>query len=257
MSDVSSHEQDPTPAEPDSDERSQSVGLYLAGQRRMRGISIDELSARTRIPRRNIERLEAGAFDAAPDGFSRGFVRTVATALGLDSDEAVTRLMTEPRADDALLLSERRARMVVRVAVQGTALLVGAAGWKFVAAMATPAAPESETGVVYRRDPVRDLADGELGMRTLPSAVAPIDAMPDRLVEEVPGVVEGLDGRDPELLVPPAVQHPQPTPRRPEARAVMEAVPLSEVAELGVDAQPEAVGPAATQIARPLRPGTD
>ncbi len=104
MSDVSSHEQDLTPEEPEADAGLTSVGLYLAGQRRLRGVSVDELAARTRIPRRNIERLEAGAFDAAPDGFSRGFVRTVAVALGLDADEAVTRLMAEPRADDSMLV---------------------------------------------------------------------------------------------------------------------------------------------------------
>ena len=60
------------PGTVDADDRTHSVGLYLAGQRRLRGISVDDLAAQTRIPRRNIERLEAGAFDAAPDGFSRG-----------------------------------------------------------------------------------------------------------------------------------------------------------------------------------------
>jgi cytoskeletal protein RodZ len=167
MSDVPSQEQeqDLRPDGADAEARSASVGLYLAGQRRLRGISVEELSARTRIPRRNIERLEAGAFDAAPDGFSRGFVRTVATALGLDADEAVTRLMSEPHADDSLLLSERRARFLVRVAVLGTALLVGTAGWKFVAAIASPGVERAETAVVYRRDPVRVLADRQAQVR--------------------------------------------------------------------------------------------
>jgi cytoskeletal protein RodZ len=173
MSDVSSQEQDLQPDGAGADERSASVGLYLAGQRRLRGISVEELSSRTRIPRRNIERLEAGAFDAAPDGFSRGFVRTVATALGLDADEAVTRLMTEPHADDSHLLSERRARFVVRVAILGAALLVGTASWKFIAAIVSPAVEPGETAVVYRRDPVRDLALSEAEIqRTEPTQIA-------------------------------------------------------------------------------------
>jgi transcriptional regulator with XRE-family HTH domain len=73
-----------------SDER---VGQYLANQRRLRRISIEELAERTRIPRRNLERLESGAFDSAADGFTRGFVRTVAEALGLDAGETVMRLV--------------------------------------------------------------------------------------------------------------------------------------------------------------------
>ena len=61
-----------------------SVGRYLAGQRLLRGISLDDLAVLTKIPRRSLERLEAGAFDHVADGFSRGFVRAVADALGLD-----------------------------------------------------------------------------------------------------------------------------------------------------------------------------
>jgi hypothetical protein len=140
--------------EPD---RTQSVGLYLAGQRRLRGVSIDELAERTRIPRRNIERLEAGAFDATPDGFSRGFVRTVAEALGLDSDEAVMRLMSEPIADEADRARARSRMLVVRAALLVVALFgcVMAARLAISALAREPAeAPE----VVYRRDAVRALA---------------------------------------------------------------------------------------------------
>jgi hypothetical protein len=53
------------------------------------------VAATTRIPRRSLERLEAGAFDGSPDGFSRGFVRAVADAIGLDATEAMARLLGE------------------------------------------------------------------------------------------------------------------------------------------------------------------
>ena len=66
-----------------------SIGRYLARQRRLRGVSLDDLAAQTCIPRRSLERLEDGAFDRQADGFVRGFVRTVAAALGLDAEEAV------------------------------------------------------------------------------------------------------------------------------------------------------------------------
>jgi hypothetical protein len=75
---------------------SSSIGAYIARQRRLRGISLEELEVLTRIPRRSLERLESGAFDAEPDGFVRGFVRTVSVAIGLDPDDTVTRMLTEP-----------------------------------------------------------------------------------------------------------------------------------------------------------------
>ena len=138
-----------------------SIGSYLARQRRLRGVSVDELASLTRIPRRSLERLEAGAFDDTPDGFVRGFVRTVAEALGLDPDEAVNRLLREPREDEALLLAKarhQRRKLALRLGLAAAALLlVLALGhlsvWVF--------AGESEDSdpVVYRRDTLRALAD--------------------------------------------------------------------------------------------------
>ena len=43
-----------------------SVGQYLKSQRVLRGISVEELSLRTRIPKRSIDRLEAQATGASP-----------------------------------------------------------------------------------------------------------------------------------------------------------------------------------------------
>lgn len=145
-----------------ADERSSSIGLYLAAQRRLRGISVDELAALTRIPRRNLERLESGALDAAPDGFTRGFVRTVAAALGLDADEAVMRLMTEPAGDDLderPASGERRRGWLLR-----GALVLGGAGlvlalWGLVNWVQRIEPAPEPPDVVYREDAVRRLAD--------------------------------------------------------------------------------------------------
>ena len=79
-----------------ADDTSGSIGAYIARQRALRGISLEELALLTRIPRRSLERLESGAFDADPDGFVRGFVRTVSIAIGLDPDDTVTRMLVEP-----------------------------------------------------------------------------------------------------------------------------------------------------------------
>lgn len=136
-----------------------SIGRYLASQRELRGITLDELSARTKIPRRNLERLESGAFDAQTDGFVRGFVRTVAQALGLDSNETVMRMSGEPAGADEDALWRRRTRVALVAVVLGGLLLLGlglglrqATRW---IVEPTGGPPDH----VFRRDALRSLAE--------------------------------------------------------------------------------------------------
>jgi transcriptional regulator with XRE-family HTH domain len=138
-----------------------SIGRYLAAQRQLRGISLDDLSARTKIPRRNLERLESGVFDGQLDGFVRGFVRTVAEALGLDPQEAVMRIVAEPDGDDDERLWRRRVRAGVIGAVLAVLLLIALGiGLRMVTRwIVEPAGGPPDH--VYRRDVVRSLADHE------------------------------------------------------------------------------------------------
>ncbi len=149
------------PAPPaSSGERPESVGEYLATQRRLRGISLDELCERTKIPRRNLERLEAGAFDTQPDGFARGFVRTVALDLGLDADEAVMRLVGEPSPDE-LAPGSLALGWLVRVAAVAALVVAGLLVWRLALWAGQPEAgdPAGDSApVTYRRDVVRSLA---------------------------------------------------------------------------------------------------
>jgi hypothetical protein len=137
-----------------------SVGQYLARQRRLRGVSLDELAVLTRIPRRSLERLESGAFDLHSDGFARGFVRTVAQALGLDVEDAVLRLLGEPALakDDFPFLNQRFLRWVgvVIVLFCVSAAVLGA--WSLVGREAADPGPLMSQEVFIRRDVVRDLA---------------------------------------------------------------------------------------------------
>jgi cytoskeletal protein RodZ len=143
------------------DDRERSIGRYLAGQRRLRGISIDDLASLTKVPRRSIERLEAGAFDRSSDGFVRGFVRVVADALGLDADEAVMRLLGEPdgAADEARRNAERRRAMLARVAIVAAALLLGVLLLRIGIALLSGEPDAEGPELIYRRDAVRALSD--------------------------------------------------------------------------------------------------
>jgi cytoskeletal protein RodZ len=136
---------------------------------------VDELASLTKIPRRSLERLEAGAFDAAPDGFVRGFVRTVAEALGLDPGEAVMRLMSEPPDDEAAAARARglgQRTMFARAALVAAAALLVVVLWRVALSWLSPAAEPGRPEVVMRRDAVRALARD-----TEPPAATP-DALP-------------------------------------------------------------------------------
>ena len=141
---------------------SEPIGAYLAGHRRLRGISLTELSRQTLIPIRSLERLEQGSFDGQADGFVRGFVRTVALALGLDPEEAVSRLRAEPGAGTAR-------RPIARLSLPRvflTAITFIALAGLFALADALldrgPIGPsEISVPTVVRRDPVRALAEAQ------------------------------------------------------------------------------------------------
>jgi cytoskeletal protein RodZ len=125
----------------------------------LRGVSIDELASLTRIPRRSLERLEAGAFDGTPDGFVRGFVRTVAEALGLDPVDAVNRLLREPREDEAVLLAKlrhERRKLALRMGLAAAALVLALALGRLLVWMFADEGPSSDP-VIYRRDALRSL----------------------------------------------------------------------------------------------------
>ena len=144
----------------ESSEPELSIGRYLARQRRLRGVSLDDLAGLTKIPRRSLKRLEDGAFDHQADGFARGFVRTVADALGLDAEEAVMRLLGEPPSGDEGLALRRPS---LRRWALGSALLLGGlvavfSLWSLWDGDASDPADEASQEIVYRRDVVRELA---------------------------------------------------------------------------------------------------
>ena len=67
-----------------------TFGENLKREREMRGVSLDEISAATRIATRFLQAIENEQWDQLPGGvFNRGFVRAVAHYLGLDEESIV------------------------------------------------------------------------------------------------------------------------------------------------------------------------
>jgi len=67
-----------------------TFGESLKREREMRGVTLDEISAATRIATRFLKAIENEEWDQLPGGvFNRGFVRAVARYLGLDEENIV------------------------------------------------------------------------------------------------------------------------------------------------------------------------
>ena len=188
--------------ESDSSESSVSprfgIGAYLRHQRELRGLTPEELARTTRIPLRSLQRLEAGRFDDDVDGFVRGFVRTVAEALGLNPDETVARMLLEPELSlpeaPSTAPAPNLGRSAILLVVLGSALLI----WGFVQWIVSPAPPlegPRVESVFLRVDPVRRLAEAE-AVRGQNSAE-----------KSIPRALDGEGPADPERI-PPAAQGP-------------------------------------------------
>jgi cytoskeleton protein RodZ len=73
-------------------------GEHLKREREMRGVSLEEISAATRISTRFLEAIEGEHWDQLPGGvFNRGFIRAIARFLGLDEDSLVAEYAIETR----------------------------------------------------------------------------------------------------------------------------------------------------------------
>ncbi len=145
-----------------SRERAEPIGAYLARQRVLRGITLEGLAESTRIPLRSLARLEAGVFDAEPDGFARGFVRTVAVALGLPPDETVARMLPEADPSDH---QRGRLRLWLQRALGAVAVVFAilAAVWTVTGRQLLPSGwTRSRDELVHRHDAIRALADEQL-----------------------------------------------------------------------------------------------
>jgi len=173
------------------------IGAYLSRERELRGVTLEELARQTRIPIRSLQRLESGAFDRDLDGFARGFVRTVAVALGLPADETIARMRPETDFDEA----GAGPPLVRVVQALGLAIALGAlAGslWMWIGSSASevvaPIFQARADGIVVRRDAVRALAE-EHGLLTGPESGAFVPGAPP----DGPALPSHAGGDDPSV----------------------------------------------------------
>ena len=110
-------------------------GEHLKREREMRGVSLEEISAATRISVRFLEALENEQWARLPGGiFNRGFIRSVARFLGMDEENLVAEyaMETHERPEIAVWTKEPVRKRTNWAAIGGAiavAILVIAGGW--------------------------------------------------------------------------------------------------------------------------------
>jgi cytoskeleton protein RodZ len=79
-----------------------SFGEHLRRERELRGISLDQIVATTKIGTRLLRALEEEQFDLLPGGiFNKSYVRAYAKCVGIDEDEAVAEYMEAANEEPA------------------------------------------------------------------------------------------------------------------------------------------------------------
>jgi cytoskeleton protein RodZ len=111
-----------------------SFGERLKREREMRGVSLEEVSAATRISTRFLAALETEQWDRLPGGiFNRGFVRAVAHYLGLDEEALIAEYAAATNDRPAFAVTAKSLPKSRRPARPWLALLavvaLAAAGW--------------------------------------------------------------------------------------------------------------------------------
>ena len=148
----------------------------------MRGVSLEEISAATRISTRFLEAIESEQWDQLPGGvFNRGFIRSIARFLGLDEDGLVAEYALETKGEAEKLPAAppateipRNWRPVVAISVLGAILIAGLAVYLLFGA--------ELAGRMHRRNP------GALPGTTAGSPAS----MPATSGESSPSVAGGL-----------------------------------------------------------------
>jgi cytoskeleton protein RodZ len=212
-----------TPTVPPSVENAtgMTLGELLRQARERRGLTLEEVARRTRIPKRHLEQLELNSLVGIPPGmYQRAEVRTYADAVGLDPQLALVALgraqaASQPKADarppqrvPARARQSRRRIRLALVAIVAVALPAAAATvlWRWQAArpadVQPPAVEDKAVPTSLRPDSLADpqTGAGPDGAAPTPSPAESVDVpkvfeYPDlRVITEPPGARVTVDG---------------------------------------------------------------
>jgi cytoskeleton protein RodZ len=145
----------------------QSVGAYLRAMREHQGVSLNDLSALTRIRKLYLSAIEDGDLSSLPSRpFATGYVRAYAEALGLDGDLAAARFRTdfpdttEPLRSPIGVKHEQRQRSPV-IFVVVSVIVLGVVAWNISQrALAVGAAAKPSSGAAPIPVPAEPPAPG-------------------------------------------------------------------------------------------------
>lgn len=128
----------------------ESIGSYLRRERELRGITLEEVADTTRIPVRQLERLEEDRMAELPgEVFVKGYLKAYARAVGLKPEEVLARYANTRRAKDVApvplrvssMPPERGKRFGLAIALVVFAILATLAA-SFLLRPRTPERPE-------------------------------------------------------------------------------------------------------------------
>ena len=166
------------------------VGILLRNARERRRLSIEDLSAATRIPVTVLRAIEAGDFARVPGGiFARGFLRAYAREVGLDPEEVVAHYVagaererdaergTADLATTAVAAADTAAAMPRRRAAQLAWLAAAAVAWIVIARGLATGPPPADTPLAEPPKPgliAGSPVSGALSPPVLAAADAPV-----------------------------------------------------------------------------------
>lgn len=125
---------DPAPADGADSGAAESFGRYLARERELRGVSLEQIADQTRIGTSNLRALEQDDASRLPARvFVLGYIRAYAQAIGLNPDEAVLRYeellqKSQPAVSEAEARRPRR-RRIAALLVAAVLLAAVAGAW--------------------------------------------------------------------------------------------------------------------------------
>lgn len=172
-------------------------GEHLKREREMRGVSLEEIAAATRINTRYLEALEKAHWSDLPGGaFNRGFIRSVARFLGLDEEGLIAEYASEIKEkNDAAHPPAEIPRdwkpflaALFLIVVLGLLVLGGVFGYKFY--RARRAAHQQQAAGVSSGTPVLGTPASGAPASIIPPASTPPATAP----ADVPSQQPGTDG---------------------------------------------------------------